>query len=202
MPTFDELPFQIRPDLSPYLFHFTKRSSENGKSALDNLCNILETGIISGTNGFIKGPNSASCFMDVPLMALKYVFTKQSTKPDSPPYEPYGIMVAKQDAYERGVRPVLYLSDKEIRELGIQEAHSWRIVKLELNPSNKNWICWLHEREWRKMGDFSIPTDMAVLVKTSSEAQQLSELIKKGKYKCNPRTVLPLNIICQGLNLK
>ena len=78
MPTFDELPFKDRPDLSPFLLHFTKNTEgENNYTAFDNLCHILQTGKINGSDsskGFVKGPNKASCFMDVPFMSLKVCF--------------------------------------------------------------------------------------------------------------------------------
>ena len=92
MPKFDELPFRDRPDLSPYLIHFTKNSeSEDRYTAFDNLCSILQTGEVWGSDsskGFVKGPNEASCFMDVPFMSLKHVFTKDNVKRDRPRYEP------------------------------------------------------------------------------------------------------------------
>lgn len=123
MPTFDELPFRDRPDLTPFLIHFTKNSeSEDGYTAFDNLCHILETGEVWGSassKGFVKGPNPASCFMDVPFMSLKYVFTKDNVRRDRPRYEPYGVLVGKRYAYRMGARPVLYLSDSETERLHI-----------------------------------------------------------------------------------
>lgn len=71
---FKELPFNKHPDLTPYLIHLTRNSErENKNSALDNLISILKTGKIWGSDasGYIKGPNTASCFMDVPFMSLK-----------------------------------------------------------------------------------------------------------------------------------
>ncbi len=205
MPKFDELPFTDRPDLSPFLLHFTKNTeSENDYTAFDNLCNILEKGEIWGSDsnkGFIKGPNTASCFMDVPFMSLKYVFTEDNTKHDRPRYEPYGILVTKKYAYSKGARPVLYLSNNETSRLKIPPNELWRVVKLDVHADG-NWISWLHEREWRKKGDFSLPSiSIAALVKTSREAKKLSKLIESKKYKCKPRSVIPLGIICQGLTL-
>ena len=205
MPKFDELPFKDRPDLSPYLFHFTKNTeSDDDYTAFENLCHILETGKIWGSDsskGFVKGPNKASCFMDVPFMSLKYVFTQDNTKRDRPRYEPYGILVTKEYAYSKGARPVLYLSDNEISRLKIPPNELWRAVKLDVDK-NDNWISWLHEREWRKKGNFPLPTNsIAALVKTTSEAKKLSKLIENKKYKCKPRSVIPLGITCQGLTL-
>ncbi len=205
MPKFDELPFKDRPDLSPFLIHFTKNSeSDNGLTAFDNLCLILETGKVRGSGsskGFVKGPNEASCFMDVPFMSLKYVFTKDNVKPERPRYEPYGVLVTKRYAYNKGARPVLYLSDNETLRLCIPGSELWRVVKLETDK-NGNWISWLHEREWRKKGDFSLPrTSLAALVKTATESEKLAELIRNKNYTCSPRSVIPLKIVCQGLTL-
>lgn len=76
MPDFEDLPFEERPDLTPYLVHLTKNTKASDRfSALDNLIYILQTGKIWGSSsskGFIKGPHKAACFMDVPFMALKY----------------------------------------------------------------------------------------------------------------------------------
>jgi hypothetical protein len=62
-PDFEDLPFEERPDLTPYLVHLTKNTKASDKfSALDNLINILKTGEIWGcstSKGFIKGPTEA-----------------------------------------------------------------------------------------------------------------------------------------------
>ncbi len=83
----NNLPFFERPDLSPFLVHLTKNTkSDDEFSAYDNLVNILETGEIWGSNtekGFIKGPNEAACFMDIPLASLKYVLNEANTNPES-----------------------------------------------------------------------------------------------------------------------
>jgi hypothetical protein len=75
LPQFDNLPFNSRPDLTPYIIHLTKNTKAQDKySAMNNLVSILRTGEIWGSNsskGFIKGPNKATCFMDVPFQALK-----------------------------------------------------------------------------------------------------------------------------------
>ena len=112
-PTFLELPFQERPDLTPFLVHLTKNTkARDDWSALDNLVNILETGEIwgSGGDGFIKGGFKAACFMDVPLVFLKYILNHDNADPDDPRYEPYGVLINKLDPCKidaRGVK-VLY----------------------------------------------------------------------------------------------
>jgi hypothetical protein len=64
-PEFEDLPFYERPDLTPYLTKNT--AAKNGHSAFDNLISILETGQIQGIRTFVKGPDRAACFMNVPL---------------------------------------------------------------------------------------------------------------------------------------
>ncbi len=131
----NNLPFFERPDLSPFLVHLTKNTkSDDEFSAYDNLVNILKTGEIWGSNtekGFVKGPNEAACFMDIPLSSLKYVLNEANTNPEKPRYEPYGIIVSKTYAYKRGCRPVIYLSNKELDALKMPREELWRVVRLE-----------------------------------------------------------------------
>ena len=122
-PTFDELPFNKRPDLTPYQIHLTKNSRrEDEFSAYDNLVHILETGRIwgSGKEGFVRGGKKAACFMDVPFASLKYVLTPENMKPEEPRYEPFGIVVGKASAYKRGLRPVLIYPTKRFASLEFQ----------------------------------------------------------------------------------
>lgn len=201
---FEKLPFEERPDLTPYLVHLTKNTAADDKfSALDNLTNILRSGEIWGSStsrGFIKGPKKATCFMDVPFQALKYVLNPTNTNEANPRYEPYGVFVTKKLAYKRGCRPVLYLSDAELRDLRIPREEWWRVVKLE--KSSDGWISWIHEREWRCAGSFRMPPSPAgVLVKTASDAQELRDTIaaKPHEFKVKPLSIIPLQVICQGL---
>ena len=205
MPDFEELPFFQRPDLTPYLIHLTRNTkTENGRSAFKNLVKILQTGRIRGSEnkkgkGYIKGPNRAACFMDVPFYALKYVLNAQDSDPDDPRYEAFGIFVIKKNAYKKGCRPVLYLSNKELKNLGIPKNEWWRVVRLEAD--GESWISWLHEREWRAKGDYPLSPKPGVLVKNSNYAEKLRKLLddEPEKFKVRPRTVIPLTIVCQGL---
>jgi hypothetical protein len=204
LPKFKDLPFNKRPDLSPYIIHLTKNSSKKDKfSAYDNLISILGEGCIwasSTKHGFIKGPNTATCFMDVPFQALKYVLTPEDADPQNPRYQPYGIVLSKQTAYKKGCRPVLYLSNTETERLRIPKEELWRVVRFEYEQDG--WISWLHEREWRCKGAFTLPNEIsAVLVQTTSEARKLiKDLHNNPKdYQCVPRSVIPLSVLCQGL---
>ncbi|MCV4285660.1 abortive infection system antitoxin AbiGi family protein [Pseudomonas capsici] len=199
----NDLPFFERPDLSPYLVHLTRRSSESNFSAFENLVSILLDGRINGSTtkkGFIKGSNPAACFMDIPLNSLKYVLNEANTDPEKPRYEPYGIVVTKKTAYKKGCRPVIYLSDAELKQLGIADEEKWRVVRLEdVDGTGVNWI---HEREWRCKGSFSVPqSPIAVLVKNSDEAAKLQKIISKQKHNLTsiPKSIIPLSILCQGL---
>ena len=56
-------------------------------------------------------------------------------------------MITKKLAYRKGCRPVLYLSNNEIKTLKIPEDELWRVVRLEV--TGDKWISWMHEREFR-----------------------------------------------------
>lgn len=133
---FEDLPFYDRPDLTPYLIHLTKNTEmEDEYSAFDNLVNILKTGQIWGSKkekGFIKGPNPAACFMDVPFISLKHILNQENSNPEDPRYEPLCIFVTKKYAYDNGCRPFLCLSNEEMSELGIPDTELWRVVRFEV----------------------------------------------------------------------
>ena len=204
LPQFDELPFNARPDLSPYLIHLTKNTkAEDEYSAFDNLVSILKAGRIFGSDsskGFIKGPRKATCFMDIPFQALKYVLTPENADPQKPRYEPYGVIITKGYAYRSGCRPVLYLSNEETTKLRIPKDELWRVVRFEV--TDDGWISWLHEREWRCGSSFKMPDSIqAALVRNTKDAMRLTELIaaRPDKFKCKPRSIIPLTVISQGL---
>jgi len=193
-PKFEDLPFYKRPDLTPYLIHLTRESEE--ANAFENLVKILKSGRVLGSNtekGFIQGPWTAACLMDVPFVSLKYVFNGK--------YEPYGVFLTKKAAYEKGCRPVLYLSNKEKERLRIPRDEWWRIVRFDV--SKEGWISWLHEREWRCRGDLKLPSNpYGVLVRNADKAEELQKMIQDSpsKFKIKPRSIIPLTVICQGLS--
>ncbi len=202
-PDCEDLPFFERPDLTPYLIHLTKNTkTEDDFSAFENLASILQHGEIWGTtkkHGFIKGPHRAACFMDVPFYALKYILNEENSSPEDPRYEAFGVFVTKKHAYEEGCRPVLYLSNEELQQLCVPKDELWRVVRFE--ASDEGWISWLHEREWRCKGNYTLPTNAGVVVKNSSYVERLNERIRKEprKFKVHPRAIIPLTILCQGL---
>lgn len=200
----NDLPFIERPDLSPYIVHLTKNTNkEDEYSAFDNLVSILKLGEVWGSDkkkGFVKGPNKAACFMDIPLSSLKYVLNAQNSDPDKPRYEPYGVLVTKNYAYKRGCRPVMYLSNAELDVIGVPDQELWRVVRLEgVDGATINWI---HEREWRCKGSFQLPKNpLSVLVKNVADAKNLRELIDEepDDFKSRPSSIIPLTVLCQGL---
>ncbi|MCY4385695.1 MAG: hypothetical protein OXC18_01185 [Desulfurellaceae bacterium] len=199
-----DFPFYDRPDLTPFLVHLTKNSEdENGRSAYKNLVNILQTGKILGSGtkkGFIKGPNRAACFMDIPFAALKHVLNEENADPENPRYEPYGVVVTKKNAYRKGCRPVLYLSNAELERIEIPEQELWRVVRLE--GVEERDVNWLHEREWRAKTDFKLPPNaFAALVSSPAEARKLTRHIQRytDKFQVKPASIIPLKVLCQGL---
>jgi len=98
-----------------------------------------------------------------------------------------------------GCRPVLYLSNEETQNLGVPKDELWRVVRFEV--TEEGWISWLHEREWRMKGSCKLPVGIpAVLVKTTTDASNLARrLVKNPAFKCKPKSIIPLNVICQGL---
>ncbi len=190
-----KLPFWTRPDLTPYLIHLTR--TRGGRSGFENLIKILRTGTMRGSTrtGFIKGSTPAVCFMDVPFHALKAVCTPENADR----YEPYGVVVTKRTAYEKGARPVLYLSTREQDRLDVPEDELWRVVKLEV--SEEGWVSWLHEREWRCPEEFRLPNQfVGAIVKSLSDVAELREMLEEeDQFKARPRCILPLEVICQGL---
>jgi hypothetical protein len=203
-PAFEDLPLYERPDLRPYLIHLTKNTvAENGESAFNHLVSILQTGKILGTKTFIKGQDPAVCFMDVAFYSLKkYILNKENTDSKDPRYEPFGIFVSKKYAYNEKCRPVLHLSDEDVDRLKIPNSELWRVVKLELSKNRS--VSWLHEREWRAKGDFSLPSTWhGVLVRNPTCAEKLEKLIADTpeRFKAMRYSVIPLTVLCQGLPL-
>ena len=196
---FYALPFNDRADLTPYLIHLTRAGGK--RNALENLKNILRTGKIFGSSrekGFIKGKRNAACLMDVPFASLKHICSSDNKER----YEPYGVVVSKEFAYETGARPVLYLSNDECKALNVPPSELWRVVRFEVDSTSGKWISWLHEREWRCPDELSLPSRLrAVLVKSSKDALKLQAALSDGSedFACRPSSIIPLEIVCQGL---
>lgn len=151
---------EYRGDITNSLVHLTKERfgprEQDGKgrnkeySALDALCEILSDGKILGSSksGFIKGPNSAVCFSETPLSALKHFASVDNSKSDFR-YRYYGVAISKEAAFSKGARPVIYLPDSEAN--WIPESERWRHVRYEYGS-----VDWTFEREWRKLNNFNL----------------------------------------------
>lgn len=200
----NDLPFYERPDLTPYLIHLTKNTKpEDDFSAFDNLLSILRKGRIWGSSkqkGYIKGPYPAACFMDIPFSSLKYVLNDENCDSEKPRYEPYGVVITKKYAYDHGCRPVLYLSNQEMIDLGIPESEKWRVVRFDGTDGKS--VNWVHEREWRCKGDFLLPEEpIAVLVEATADAKRLQQRLHnpRSRFSAMPKSIIPITVICQGL---
>lgn len=178
--------FNERPDLTPFLIHLTKD--------FNTLYSILKNKKIQANTNNIKGKHEVVCFMDVPFYSLKYIITEENKDRCGA----YGIIVGKPYAYKKGVRPVLYLSDEEKNELDIPKKELWRVVKFKKVENENKWISWIHEREWRCQGNFSLPTNLPInaLVRSLKDVKKLQN---KMKDESLTRSIIPLDIICQRL---
>ena len=81
-------------------------------------------------------------------------------------------------------------------------------MKLEVH--NRDWISWIHEREWRCKGSFTLPEKsesqtssfkLGVLVKNYRDVLKLQKEMRRylKRFNVEISTILPLDIICQGL---
>lgn len=111
------------------------------------------------------------------------------------------LLLQRKFGYQKNCRPVLYLSNQEIRYLNIPKSELWRVVRFEV--SAKRWISWLLAREWRHKGDFNLPTNAIALVKNAKEAKELQSMFfdEPDEFKIKLRAIIPLSIVCQGLNI-
>jgi hypothetical protein len=60
----------------------------------------------------------------------------------------------------------------------------------------------MHEREWRCKGSFELPDSIqAAFVRNTYEAEELAQdLAKHPKdFACQPRSVIPMTVLCQSL---
>lgn len=152
---------ELRGDFTDSLVHFTRERtggllqvrdvSENDASfsSLEVLCQILESGKILGSNnkGFVKGADTAVCFTECPLSAVKLFASGPDV--EKAKYRFYGIAISKKAAFNNGARPVIYLPDDEGD--WIPESEKWRHVRFEYGS-----VDWTFEREWRKRGDLEL----------------------------------------------
>lgn len=150
---------RLRPDLTPYLFHFT-----SGPTPADNMKSILRQKKLLTTRGYI-------CLTDSPLSMLGEQFKYMDRFP-KPMYSQYGIGFTRDVLIrEHGCRPVIY-GDEDEKKL-IDASLQWRYEPLDVFTHDYTWL-----REWRIAGnefDFSRinMSDIIVVAPTQDELDQI-----------------------------
>lgn len=149
-----------KPDLSPYLFHFT-----SGKDPFENIYSIIdERRLLCKRN--IKDYLKAVCFTESPLTLSLQIFNYMNSW-SKPRFSKYGIGF-KRDILIRDfvARPVIY-GDKHEYNL-LPDELKWRFELLDVNQRDFQWL-----REWRIKGDtfdFSnISTDDIIIIAPTTE---------------------------------
>ena len=132
----------IRDDLSDKLIHLVRGDTVD--EAFRKFINILKEGVLRGGDGYIRGSYKCVCFTETPLAKLGHVFASPDLKDMR--YRPFGIMVDKNYAFEKGARPVIYQPEDDYTKL--DEEIRYRHVRFEpTNPAYPIDLTW--EREWR-----------------------------------------------------
>ena len=154
-----------KPDISPYLFHFTR-----GYDAMDTLKKILaEEELTSKRHNFI-------CYTASPLTSLKKFFNTYVNRTGLPMFMPYGIGFSRNVMYEKyGARNLIYGSKEELEEIKTNLPDwSWRCDELNLVTHDFEY-----QREWRTKGnvfnfkDFD-KEEIIIITKTEEELRALS----------------------------
>lgn len=150
---------RLRPDLTPYLFHFT-----NGSMPIENMKSILKQKKLVGLRGYI-------CLTDSPLSMLGEQF-KYMDKFPKPMYSQYGIGFTR-DVLIRDYkcRPVIY-GDEDEKKL-IDASLQWRYEPLNVFTHDYTWL-----REWRIASnefDFSgiNMSDIIIIAPTQDELEKI-----------------------------
>ena len=152
-----------KPDLSPYLFHFTNNDDPIGRirSILSERC------LKSNDLDYI-------CFTDSPLSQsieqFKYMYSFYPYR--EPMYSMFGIGFNRDLLIKKyNARPVIYADMDEYKLL--DESLKWRFEKLDVETHDYTWL-----REWRIKGnrfDFSEISieDIIVVAPTKEDLEQL-----------------------------
>ncbi|MEU5561233.1 hypothetical protein AB0H47_34800 [Streptomyces globisporus] len=139
----------IHPDLPETLVHFTGRP--RGRRELrefpprtpeQRLVSILHSGILRGAHTF--GTDApVICFSEATEEARRVMLRDGAGARG--PYEPWGLVLDRQQLIAVGARPVLHLSAEEIGQTS-QLPTRLRNRRVRYDPGSSDW---LHEREWR-----------------------------------------------------
>ncbi len=159
----------MRPDISPYLIHFTK-GKNNPKSeneAFDVLKKIISERKILANEGLIRGSTPCVCFTEAPLDSLKSGFVSHHNYSN---YSSFGIRFKKEWLFSGGGRPVIYQPESEFANL--PDSLKWRHMRYE--PTSTPPIDFTWEREWRIPCNIDFNPDVAsIIVPNSVWAEQL-----------------------------
>ncbi|MFF5924209.1 hypothetical protein ACFY8C_38675 [Streptomyces flavochromogenes] len=142
------------PDLPDTLVHFTGRP--RGKDELrefppttpeQRLVSILHRGTLRGRDTF--GTDApVLCFSEVTEEARRAMLRDGVGRGR---YEPWGLVLHRQQLIAAGARPVLYVSREERDQMkaALPRQTYNRCVAYEPAPAQGTRSDWLHEREWR-----------------------------------------------------
>ena len=141
-------------------------------NALNSLRNILQSGVIFGTNEHIRRGYNVVSFTDhhpadaIKLMKWRARFVRWN-------FEPYGIAIDRICAESLGVRPVIYGTVAEFAELSESNKPYYQSV-------GEKGGDWKPEHEWRFYGNLSlasIPSDrMKIIVRNESDISVVQDL--------------------------
>lgn len=129
---------RVKPDITPYLFHFTK--GENAKEKLDKI--LCEERLYSSSHDYI-------CFTASPLTSLFEFFNTKVNRTGLPMYQPFGIGFSRNIMYKQfGARNVIYGTQKELEILkSTCPDIAWRCEELDIVRHDFEYL-----REWRIQG--------------------------------------------------
>ena len=173
MPTITD---KSRPDLSPYLIHFT---SGNDDEAFESLVSILETKTIQQSNYKCYGQH-ISCYTETPIQSIQTAggFVNWTNYTN---YSQFGILLRKEDLYNLDTRPVFNCAEKFHEDF--PKHLKWRCKKFEPKFTDKSTdFAW--EREWRKIGDLDLrQINYEVIVPNETWGNKLSDAAKEKGFQ-------------------
>ena len=177
-----------REDISRFLVHLTR--NYEGSSSKSNLINILQYKTLSARNahclvmhkirrmGFsevLKKKFNTVCFTETPLTQIKQLVSE--IKGRKIQLKPYGLIFWKDDLFERGSSPAVYINAKgtsidkfllnefdsifknvkTLKKLKSLEAEHYKNIVHYYSLINvvKDEHDFMWEREWRHHGDFN-----------------------------------------------
>lgn len=162
---------RIKPDITPYLFHFTK-----GENAKETLAKILrEERLCSNSHDFI-------CFTASPLTSLFEFFNTTVSRTRLPMYQPFGIGFSRNIMYQHfSARNVIYGSQEELDMIKNKCPEiAWRCEELDVERHDFEYL-----REWRVKGnEFKFDKiDKNELIIIADTKGHLKELVEGWDYE-------------------